>query len=88
MINAHFDAKCDYKMACNMTQWHKDMQDMFPTSNQEVRFYFTHVSANDEVTEWSRRADVCVDDTVHQMLSGKLVFEMKNVRRRSKYIRC
>ena len=60
-----------------MTQWHKDMQDMFPTINQEVRFSFTHVSANDEVTEWARRADVCVDDTVVDILNKRFYTKLR-----------
>lgn len=51
------------------------MQDMFPRDNQEVRFSFTHMSADGEVTERHRRADVCVGETVIEYQHSRITRE-------------
>lgn len=63
-----------------MSQWHKDMQEMFPMQNREVRFSFTHHSLTDEVTERARRADVCVGDTVIEYQHSRITLNEVNAR--------
>lgn len=51
------------------------MQDMFPKDLQEVRFSFTHMSIDDEVTERARRADVCAGETVIEYQHSRITLE-------------
>ena len=45
-------------------EWHTNMQNLFPHTQQEVEFSFVHISQYDKVTKRRRLADVCVDETV------------------------
>jgi hypothetical protein len=61
-------------------RWHLEMQEMFPQDKQEVKFSFIHMSANDTVTERTRWADVCVEDTVIEYQHSRITLEEVSAR--------